>query len=64
VLPPSLAGLDLASCGSICELDGTGFIRHGGSFSQLLTEATPYSPPTTKTLPHKPVILPYATIVA
>ena len=39
--------LALASSGSILELAGTGFIRHGGSFSQRLTEA----PPTTEPLP-------------
>jgi len=33
-LPPSLIGLALASGGPIFELAGTGFIRHGGSFSQ------------------------------
>ena len=33
-LPPLLIGLALASNGSILELAGTGFIRHGGSFSQ------------------------------
>jgi len=43
-LPPLLTGLALASGGSILELAGTGFIRHGGSFSQLLTEATPVAP--------------------
>jgi len=39
-LRPSLLGLDLASDGSILDPAGIGFIRHGGSFSQLLTEAT------------------------
>jgi len=53
-LPPLLIGLALASGGSILELAGTGFIRHGGSFSQLLTEATPIAHPATKTLPCKP----------
>jgi len=47
-LPPSLIGLALASSGSILELAGTGSIRHGGSFSQLLTEATPIAPPLPK----------------
>jgi len=42
--PPSLIGLALASGGSVLEPAGTGFIRHGGSFSQLLTEATPIAP--------------------
>jgi len=44
VLPPSPIGLVLASGGSISEPAGTGFIRHGGSFLQLLTEATPIAP--------------------
>jgi len=44
VLPPLLTGLALASSGSILELTGTGFIRPGGSFSQLLTESTPTAP--------------------
>jgi len=43
-LPPSLKGLALASGRCILEPAGTGFIRHGGSFSQLLTEATPTAP--------------------
>jgi len=42
--PPSLIGLALASDGSILEPAGTDFIRHRGSFSQLLTEATPIAP--------------------
>jgi len=38
-LPPwliglALIGLALASSGSVLELAGSGFIRHGGSFSQ------------------------------
>jgi len=48
VLPPSLIGLALASGGSVLEPAGTGCIRHGGSFSQLLTEATPMAPPLPK----------------
>jgi len=48
VLPPLLMGLALASGGSVLEPAGTGFIRHGGSFSQLLTEATPIAPPLPK----------------
>jgi len=40
-LPLSLMGSVLASSGSILEPAGIGSIRHGGSFSQLLTEATP-----------------------
>jgi len=47
-LLPSLIGLALASGGSILEPAGTGFIRYGGSFSQLLTEATPIAPPLPK----------------
>jgi len=47
-LPPSLIGLALASSGSVLELAGIGFIRHGESFSQLLTEATPIAPPLPK----------------
>jgi len=45
VIPEALPiGLDLASRGSVLELAGTGFVRHGGSFWQLLTEATPIVP--------------------
>jgi len=40
--------LALASGGSVLEPAGTGFIRHGGSFSQLLPEATPTAPPLPK----------------
>ena len=43
-LPLSLIGLALASGGSNLARAGTGFVRHGGSFSQLLTEATPIAP--------------------
>jgi len=43
-LPLSLIGLALASSGSVFELAGAGFIRHEGSFLQLLTEATPIAP--------------------
>jgi len=53
-LPLSLIGLTLASGGSILETAGAGSIRYGGSFSQLLTEATPIAPAITKTLPPKP----------
>jgi len=42
VLPLSLNGLALASGGSVLERAGTGCIRHGGSFSQLLTEANDF----------------------
>jgi len=37
MLPPPLMGSDLASGRSILEPSSTGFIRHGGSFWQLLT---------------------------
>jgi len=47
-LPPLLIGLALASSGCVFEPAGTGFIRHGGSFWQLLTEATPVVPPLPK----------------
>jgi len=43
-LPPSLMGLSMASSGSILELPGIGSIGHRGSFSQLLTQATPVAP--------------------
>jgi len=48
VLPPSLIGLALGSGGSVLELADTGFIRHGGRFSQLLTEAAPLASPLLK----------------
>jgi len=48
VLPPLLTGLALASSTSVLEPAGTGFIRPGRSFSQLLTEATPTAPPLPK----------------
>jgi len=48
VLPPSLMGSALASGRSVFEPAGTGFIRHRGSFWQLLTEATPIGPPLPK----------------
>jgi len=44
VLQSSLIGLALASSRSVLEPADTGFIRHGGSFSQLLTAATPIAP--------------------
>jgi len=34
----------LASGGSVLEPAGTGFIKYGGSFWQLLTKATPVAP--------------------
>jgi len=46
LLPLSLIGL--ASGRSVLQPAGTGFIRHGGSFWQLLTEATPIGPPLPK----------------
>jgi len=52
-LPPLLMiGLALANRGFVLELADIGFIRHGGSYLQLLTEATPIAPPATKTLSH------------
>jgi len=55
-LSPSLMGLALASGGSVLEPPGTGFIRHGEIFWQLLTEAIPVAPfPATKILPCKPI---------
>jgi len=47
-LPPLLTGLALASGRSILELTGTGSVRHGESFYQLLTEATPIASPLPK----------------
>jgi len=44
VLPLLLIRLALGSGGSVLEPANTGFIRHGESFSQLLTEATPIGP--------------------
>ena len=44
VLPPSLIGLALARSRSILEPAGISCIRHGGSFWQLLTEATHVDP--------------------
>ena len=43
-LPLFLIALALASSRSVLEPAGTGCIRYGGSFSQLLTEATPIAP--------------------
>jgi len=43
-LTPSLIGLALASSGSVLEPAGIGCMRHAGSFSQLLTEATLIAP--------------------
>jgi len=53
-LPLSLIGLALGSSRSVSEPAGTGFIRHGGSFLQLLTEATPISPLLPKPCHAKP----------
>jgi len=47
-LAPSLTSLALISVESVLEPPGIGFIRHGGSFSQLLTESTTISPPLPK----------------
>ncbi|KAM9590480.1 uncharacterized protein ACIBXB_005736 [Morphnus guianensis] len=52
-LPLSLIGLALAGGGSVLEPAGMSSLEHRGSFQQLLTEATPVTPPATKTLPHK-----------
>ncbi|KAM9590846.1 uncharacterized protein ACIBXB_005895 [Morphnus guianensis] len=52
-LPLSLIGSALAGGGSFLEPAGMGSLEHRGSFQQLLTEATPVTPPATKTLPHK-----------
>jgi len=43
-LPPLLFDLPSATSGSVLQPANTGLIRHGGSFSQLLTEATPIAP--------------------
>jgi len=48
VLPLSLIGSASVSSGSILELADIGSIRHGGSFWQLLTEATPVALPLPK----------------
>jgi len=47
-LPPLLIGLALASSESVLEPAGTDFVRCGGSFLQVLTEATPIAPPLLK----------------
>ncbi|KAM9591464.1 uncharacterized protein ACIBXB_006257 [Morphnus guianensis] len=53
-LPLSLIGSALAGGRSVLEPAGMGSLEHRGSFQQLLTEATPVTPPpATKTLPHK-----------
>jgi len=44
VLPPSLMSSALASGGSVVESAGIGSVGRGGSFWQLLTEATPIAP--------------------
>ncbi|KAM9639019.1 uncharacterized protein ACIBXB_013710 [Morphnus guianensis] len=53
-LPLSLIGSAVAGGRSILEPAGMGSLEHRGSFQHLLTEATPVTPPATKTLPHKP----------
>ncbi|KAK4810700.1 hypothetical protein QYF61_007674 [Mycteria americana] len=53
-LPTSLIGSALASGRFVLEPAGTVSVQHGDSFWHLLTEATPATPPATKTLPHKP----------
>ncbi|KAM9599800.1 uncharacterized protein ACIBXB_003644 [Morphnus guianensis] len=44
-LPLLLIGLALAGGGSVLEPAGIGSVGHRGSFQQLLTEATPVTPP-------------------
>jgi len=48
VLPPSLMGSALANSGSLMEPAGISFIRHRGSFQQLLAESTPVNSPLPK----------------
>jgi len=50
-----LISLALASNRSILELAGSGSVRHEGSFSQLLTEATVVAPPLPKTCHANPL---------
>lgn len=52
---PPLMGSALPSSRSLLELPGTGSVRHGGSFWQLLSEA-PLHPPNTKTCHAKPLL--------
>ncbi|KAM9590844.1 uncharacterized protein ACIBXB_005893 [Morphnus guianensis] len=54
-LPLSLIGLALASSGSVLEPAGIGSVGHSGSFQQLLTEATPVTPPLPKPCHTKPI---------
>ncbi|KAM9590855.1 uncharacterized protein ACIBXB_005903 [Morphnus guianensis] len=55
VLPLSLIGSALAGGGSILEPAGIGALEHRGSFQQLLTEATPVTPPLPKPCHTKPI---------
>jgi len=55
VLPLLLIGLALANNGFILEPAHTGFVRHGGSFSQFLTKTTAIALLATSTVPRKPV---------
>jgi len=55
VLPLSLMGSALASGGSVLEPAGTGSVGHGGSFWQLLTEATPVAPSLPKPCHTNPI---------
>jgi len=48
VLPLSLMGLTVPRNGSVLKPAGIGSFGHGGSFLQLLREATPVAPPLTK----------------
>jgi len=54
VLPLSLTGLALGSARSVFGTASTGFIKHGGSFSQFLPEATPIAPPLPKSCQANP----------
>ncbi|KAM9591174.1 uncharacterized protein ACIBXB_006073 [Morphnus guianensis] len=56
-LPLLLIGSALASGGSVLELADIGFVRHRGSFQQLLIEATPVTPPLPKPCHTNPIQL-------
>jgi len=62
-LPPSPPGSGLTSSGSVLEMAGIGSIGHGGSFSQLLTEATPVAPQLPKPCYTHPVHLPTQSLL-
>ncbi|KAM9591171.1 uncharacterized protein ACIBXB_006070 [Morphnus guianensis] len=59
-LPLSLIGSALAGGGSVLELAGIGSIGHRGSFQQLLTEATPVTPPLPKPCHTNPIQVGFA----